>query len=326
MRKVFASVLVIIFIFFSSFVAYSWGFYKVVTDDDFFNDEFSQIFYDYSVYHLTKDVDVQGFSSLSSADFREIVEDSISLKDFEFVIEDMFNQVKDGGVDENNLLTIGVPKDWFNEKIDLIGDKVAERLYLELPECDEPVSGFSDSIECVPSEIDEGDFKIRVKNLLDREAFDELPNVFSIELPRALNGAEESPFDYWTNWAETTFKVSLYSMTGVLLIVLVGIGLLIMKPWQSVLTWESGTVFFASLLTVFPLLVLKFLSNIFVSLSESGELNELSTQDVDFIQNVYDHIVGTFIDLMLIYVVPIMIISLGLWIYALVSSRQKVDV
>src|SRR5690606_22894133 len=127
-----------------------------------------------------------------------------------------------------------------------------------------------------------------------------LPNVYSIQLPRNLDIAGNYSLDSLFDSAGSAFRISLYTTVGTMFILLVGIGLIILKPLESVVVWESATLFFASLFVTFPLLVLKFLSNVFDKIGNSSELNNLSVEDLNFIQKVYGYILDSFMHRILI--------------------------
>lgn len=241
MRKVFVSLLIAIFVGFSVFLTLLWGSYQVFSDEEFYSDELLEIFYNFTVEKLAKDLEVTEFSAVDSAKLKEIVEMSIPKSDIQFIVDSVLIQISEGEVDQQGVFAIVVPFDGILNRSNDISDNLANTLLEVLPDCSD--EGMTDgqgvsTFECIPEYLPEEDFRSGVSMVINNKVLADFPPeyVFDIQLGQEIDGRLGSYF-------KDFFTLMFFFGLGISIVLLLLIALIIYKPKSSVLRYEGVALF-----------------------------------------------------------------------------------
>lgn len=316
-RKLIASFFIAVFIFLSLSLTLIWGFFHTLLQEDLYSDEFISILYDYSVQEVVDSVDLEGISSISNDKFNELLKEVVTKDYLQEVITTTISDIKSLEIsEENRSLDLLLPLGWLSDKESEISSRIAKYIYVEVPKC-EDFSDSDENFECISKYIALDDLEVKVFSELDRSMFSKLPPdfVFTMDLPSGYTGSI----------SDVVSKILKYSISVLILsliFILVLIGLLIFKPFISIIKWQSLTVFISSLLISILFILLYSVSGIwevFTVLAGS----ELGTSDINFFSAMYDYLVKELSSNVLSVSVPFVIFSLIFLLYTIIRPKLK---
>ncbi len=321
-RKVLAFVLAIVFILLAVPLAFSWGSYNTFTSKDLYDERFVDIVYDFSIAEIASKANLSQFAEIERKEFTDIMKKVISKDDLGLIIDGIYDQISTFSVDEESNFNLVVPLDWFEKNHDVITKEVSDRMYATLAECEDLdlsvdafVDGVTDRYSCVVRDVlSREDFAEKVEGILDRDVFSKLPTefVFSLFVPFDFNG---NAMPVIKSFISGSFFVGI----GVLFALLLFIGLLIFKPFSTVLKWEAKTICSASFLVSSTLLVI-LLVPFFIDWFGEGVAD---MAQINFFTDLFAHFFGALAKSVLIYSLPLFVVSLIFWIVSVSRSKGE---
>jgi len=280
-------------------------------DRDFFSEEFVDLSYEFLTEEVPKIIDTDAFPVIEEEDVVSIISESLTKEDVGLMVESVVTAIETAEI-SSEVLSVTVPV-MFDE--DGAVDRVSRVLLERLPECDSTF-GAEDILvfDCVPPNLDEEAFIKQVEIGLDREVLGELPSdlVLEFNVPVPVEGNVVRYVD-----GAIGLALTLVLIVEVLLLFLVG--LLIFRPVSKVLAWEMKAVFFASLLVLFVVLLIKIF----------GMGWPYVDQDHAFYSLVYNYIFDQLVGSMGVYAFVLMVVSLIIWllvsVYGIVNKEKEND-
>lgn len=319
-RTILASLLALIFTLLILPITFLWGVYSTFFNENFYKGDFVDVTYDFIVEKGPSFLEIekiQEFAALSEEDLGTLFKKIFSKED----IADFFDSSVDSFVTalssvRNQNVRIIISLDLLSKKRDLISTEIASLLFERLPKCDKSAKVVEGDFKCIPEKLARPDFISNVKGTMDREVFARLPNelAFDLGVPNGIEGDGLSFFKQTFSWL---FIAALLF----LLLDLFLLGMVIMEPWYKVLRWEAKTVLAPSIIMLLFLILLNNSSGIFEKIYLSSTVNP-DEQGLNLIKVVIDLFLGSLANTLFVYVVPVFVISLGLWIASIVYGRR----
>ncbi|GAG18366.1 unnamed protein product, partial [marine sediment metagenome] len=244
--------------------------------------------------------------SIEEDDLRDILKDVFEKEDIALVIDSIVEQFEAISIEESNVVEMKIPLEWLVEKGDVVAEKVAEKLADNLEFCEGSVDLSEDFFDCIPEGITRTDFEDRLRIEFEKEVLSDMPSefVFDFQVPEEIAG---NIADFFNGTINKVFLVSGL----VLLLILFLIGLIIFRPWIRILKWEAKTLFLASF---FALLTLVGSKVVFEKLVARG---------LDWYFNICSFLIGALCENLFLYLIPVVVVSLGLWIVGIVFDKRK---
>lgn len=311
MRKVIASILVALYVMVFLPVTVLLGFYRVFFDSSFYKGEFVELAYDLVADEFPRVIaESDNPPPISETELRAIVKDVFTEDDFSSLIDDFVVQLDRNLATDEGVVTLTLNLEWFRNKDSMVVEKVADVIIADLEPCApglyDPTVDFPD---CIPSELPLFDFENRVMIALDREFFGDLPNEISSDLS-VPSGYKGSISDFLNDSIGVLFLVGALS----LLSLLVFIGLLIFSPAVRAFRWIFKTILAGATLVLIIALVLFFSPQVFVFPPEFNLYGEIAS-----------FLSVTLAKELLVFVVPIFLFSLLLWIVTMVKDKDSLS-
>lgn len=316
-RKLLASILMLVFVALSLPVALGLGIYGTFFNKGFYETQFVDVVYDYFIFEGQQYIDFQPLKNIRKEDFSALLEKIIDKKDLALAVSTVVDGMNDLTVDPLGVVTVKIPMFWLTQKEEAFAQATSAYLYEHLPKCTVDQTDYYREFKCVPVGLPQDDFTSAFRLALDRELLSDIPNefVFRSSVPEQFRGQYVHAIvsDFMT-------KVIL-ALLAIFAILLVAMGLLIYKPWVRVFKWEIKAVFFAALWITLLMMVL----NIFVPTIMDKLLNSQGVEVAKFSNyiSVYILIMGALTKNVLKFVVPMFVISLGFWIVGMIYDRNK---
>lgn len=308
-RKVLAGFLVFIFIVLALPVATLFGFYKTFLDEDFYKGELLDGVYEMWIDTIPSDVEwEEQFGTLDRDQFIVMLREVYSSEDLVSVVEEIEEQISDAKFNEKNVLYLDIPFDWMREKAPVLAESIAEIVISDLEPCESIEEFDVNQHNCIPEGVLASTVKDGIKIDLERQILIDIPEVyeFEVKLVEMESQVGEDVSDYFSRALNNGFTISIV----VLIIVLLLIALMIFRPFSRVMKWEFRAIFLASIVPLVTYTSLYFLA-------EKLEFSETQAQ-FDLIALIIRSLSQTLIK----YLIPITIISLGLWILFMVLDKK----
>jgi hypothetical protein len=302
-RKIIAGFLSFVFISLFFVVSVVFGIFNTFLNVDFYDEEFVDVAYDFSLEQLSKNVDLSEFPAISESDFMDVLKKSFNKEDVSLIVDSFFDQMKNNVADENSIVEFRIPLFFIKEKREYFASYMADKLYETMDVCEGDVLSFSKDLDCIPAGLSKDDYKNMVVLTVVDEILKEVPNefVFEVKIPTDYKGNLSVFFD---GFMGNVFLICL----AVLIFILLLLWLVIFRPWTRVLRWESKTLFWAS----FSVLA------VFVGMSYAFErfVNDDYVYVISFFANALS---GCFV----YYLLPVLILSFGVWIFSVIFGKRK---
>lgn len=319
-RTILASLLALIFTLLVLPVTFLWGVYSTFFNENFYKGDFVDVTYDFVVEKGPDFLEmekIQEFASLSEEDLSKLFQKVFSKED----IAEFFDSSVDSFVValssvENQNMKIKISLNLLSKKSDLISTEVANLLFERLPKCGESAKTVEDDFKCIPDGLARLDFVSKIRGSMDRELFARLPNelTFDLGVPQGIDGDA-------LGFLKKTFSWLFIAALLFLLLDLFLLGMVIMEPWYKVLRWEARTILIPNIVMLFFSIFLKFSSGIFEKIYLATNQNP-DESGLNLVKAVLDLFLGSLAGTLLVYVVPVFVISLGLWITSIVYGRR----
>lgn len=309
-RRIFAGFLVFMFIVIALPVITVFGFYKTFSDEDFYKGELLEGVYELLIDSIPSDVEWEDqFGDLDRDRFVEMLREVYSPEDFVVIIENIENQIKEAKFNEEQVLYLSVPFGWMREKAPILAESIAEIVISNLEPCESMADFDVNKHNCIPEGILVSTIQDGVKLDLEEQILVDVPEVYELEINLAGIDAKvgEDVSDYFVSILNNGLIISVV----VLVVVLLLIALVIFRPFARVMKWEFRAIFLASVISLVTFVSLYFLA-------EKLEFTEAQAQ-FDLIALLIKSLSQTLIR----YLVPITIISLGLWILFMVFDKKN---
>lgn len=309
-RKIFAGFLVFIFIVIALPVITLFGFYKTFLDEDFYKGEFLEGIYELLIDSIPSDVEwEEQFGDLDRDQFIEMLREIYLLEDLVFVVENIEKQIKEAKFNEEEILYLSVPFDWMKEKAPILAESIAETIISDLEPCESMAEFNVNRHNCIPEGVLVSTIQDGIKLDFERQMLIDVPEVYEFEIN--LVGIEAQVGEDLSDYFVSILNNGLIISVIVLVVVLLLIALVIFRPFTSVMKWEFRAIFLASVIPLVTYVSLYFLA-------EKLEFTEAQAQ-FDLIALLIRSLSQTLIR----YLVPITIISLGLWILFMVLDKKN---
>lgn len=315
-----ASLLAFIFTLLVLPVTFLWGVYSTFFNAEFYKKDFVDVTYDFIVEKGPGLLEIeknQEFAALSEKDLSTLFQKIFSKQD----IAEFFDSAVESFIDslghvENQKVSVKVSLNLLSKKHEVISAEIANLLYGRLPKCDRAKDISESDFKCIPKGLAEIDFVAKVKNIMDREIFANLPNefVFDFGVPKGVEGDV-------LGFLKQAFSWLFIAALLFLLLDLFLLGMVIMEPWYKVLRWETKTVLIPAVIMLLLLILLHFSSGIFEKIYFSMVENP-DGQSLNLFKAVLDLFLGSLAGTLFVYVIPVFVISLGLWITSMVYERK----
>ena len=292
-----------------------WSVYDTFLNPDFYSGAFVEDAYDSIVTVGPTLVDLKEFHSLTSDDIRELFQKVFTKEDlaqfFDSTIERFISALHDI---KGEKIKIKIPLDLLSKKRDIISKEISDLLYKKLPKCGKNVV----SEECIPPNMSQIDFGAQIKHSMDKEVVASMPNEFvvNMKVPKEISGDIGG-------FITKAFAWFFSAVVLFLLLILFLLFLIIKRPWFRVLRVEAKAFFIPSVFMSIFLSILLFSSDIFWKLYNYFKF-DLELKDALFIKSVLNLAFSSFAKHALLYIIPFLIISLGLLVVAMVYGRKQV--
>ncbi len=309
-RKIFAGFLVFIFIVIALPVITLFGFYKTFSDEDFYKGELLEGVYELLIDSIPEDVEwEEQFGDLDRDQFVEMLREVYSPDDFVVIVENIENQIKEAKFNEEEVMHLSIPFGWMREKAPILAESIAEIVISDLEPCESMADFDVNRHNCIPEGVLVSTIQDGVKLDLQEQILVDVPEVYEFDINLVGIDAQvgEDVSDYFVSILNNGLVVSVI----VLVVVLLLIALVIFRPFTSVMKWEFRAIFLASVIPLVTFVSLYFLA-------EKLEFTEAQAQ-FDLIALFIRSLSQTLIR----YLVPITIISLGLWILFMVLDKKN---
>lgn len=319
-RTILASLLALIFTLLVLPLTFIFGIYSTFFNENFYRGDFVDVTYDFIVEKgpgFLEAEKIKEFPALSEDDLSTLFKKVFSKED----IAEFFDSSIDSFVEalssvKNQNVKIKISLGLLSKKSDQISTEVANLLFERLPRCDKATKTVEDDLKCIPDGSARPDFVSKLKGAMDREIFARLPNemTFDLGVPEGIDGDA-------LGFLKKTFSWLFVAALLFLLLDLFLLGMVIMEPWYKVLRWEAKTVLAPSIFMLLFLILLNHSSEIFEKIYLSATANP-DEQSLNSIKIVLDLFLGSLVNTLFVYVVPVFVISLGLWIVSIVYGRR----
>jgi len=310
-RKFFALFFLFLFVVVFAPFVFLIGIDNTFFDSNFYKGEVSELAYQIVVEEFPKVVvDSSDVLPIFEDELREILADVLTKDDFSVLVDSFVEQLNVAVADSDGAVDLKVNLGWFADKNDLILGRAADIIVDDMDICAVGVVPEEPFPDCRPSLKPLLDFKKQVETSLDREIFGDLPNdvSFTVNVPAGFEGTIG---DLFGNMMRMIFVVLFLT----LLTLLIFIGLSIFRPFIKVVSWLLLTLFFASAFS----LILVFL--MFV-LPSTTFLNG----DFFVYEDVVTFMFHSLAAKMLLYLLPIFVVTLFLWIGMMFYDKNKAHV
>jgi hypothetical protein len=309
-RKVLAGFLVFIFIVLALPIVTLFGFYKTFLDEDFYKGELLDGVYEMWIDTIPTDVEwEEQFGNLDRSQFVEMLREVYSPEDLVVVVEDIERQISEAKFNEKNILYLDIPFGWMRDKAPVLAESIAEMVASDLEPC-ETIEDFNvNQHNCIPEGVMTSTVKDGIKIDLEKQILVDIPEIYELEvkLVEMESQVGEDVSDYFTRALNNGFIISIVVLIAVLLL----IALMIFRPFTRVMKWEFRAIFLASIIPLVTYVSLYFLA-------EKLEFSETQAQ-FDLIALIIKSLSQTLIK----YLIPITIISLGMWIMFMVFDKKN---
>ncbi len=309
-RKVLAGFLVFIFIVLALPVVTLLGFYKTFLDENFYKGELLDGVYEMWIDSIPTDVEwEEQFGTLNRDQFVEMLREVYSAEDLVVVVEDIESQISEAKFNEDNILYLNIPFGWMREKAPLLAESIAEMVVSDLEPC-ESIDEFDiNQHNCIPEGVLVSTVKDGVKIDLEEQILKDVPEIYEFEIELVSMEAQtgEDVSEYFTRALNNGIVISVVALVVVLLL----IALVVFRPFTRVMKWEFRAIFLASIIPLVTYVSLYFLA-------EKLEFTETQAQ-FDLIALIIKSLSQTLIK----YLIPIAIVSLGLWILFMVFDKKN---
>lgn len=320
LRKLFAVFLSLFFVLLSQPLVLGWGAYNSFLNRDFYDDEFVDLVYDYSISTISTGVDISNFPSVDVDSFKNILLQVLIKDDLAKIIDSVYNDISNVRKNDIGELELRIPMDWVFDKLPLISGLIADNLYENLEPCAESVSSadFVMRFDCLDSSLDLESLKSAVLTSLDLAFYSDLPRElgFSIAIPENVESSMIG--------LKSKIESMISSFVFVLSFLLVLIAVLIFKPWDRVLTWVVRPLFVSSFMFLLLVLFLNFIPE-FIDLIDSSSFSSLPETQVNLGIGIYKFLISGFTNSIILFVLPTFVLSLFGWIFLFFYSRKHVD-
>lgn len=309
-RKFFAGFFIFIFITLSFPFVLFFGIYETFFDRDFYQNEFIDIVYDFSIQNIPEKFPLENLSvEISKEEFADIFKEIFTKDDLRKIIDNIINQLQDLKVSEDKTVKLSLSLNFINEKRDVILDTVSEHIIDKLPNCEAPIENIDsiNSLKCIPEGMMASDLKKEIKYLLDDEMFKDMENeiILDFKVPDNIDFGNLSK-----DFNALLYKAFFISIV-VLFFILVVVGLIIFSPLIRVLKWEAKALFLASF---FNLVI--YLSLIYI-------FSKINFPEMEMFINIYSFFIKVLSESILYYLVPIAVFSFVLWIIGIIYDKDK---
>lgn len=301
-RKFFASIFVLLFASLAGPLLFSWQIYENFTDPDFYTDDFysaahgvfldeaGEIIKEKKISFVQDDVAING-----------LLKAAVPQASFNKILRDIVDQIWNTNLHGEKVLNLKVDFAAALKDNDKFYDAVFVYLQKNLPVCPEGDNIEVGTLSCLDKNVAKDDFKAQVRAALDRELFLDIPNESAIELPFAV---ETTLSDFGEKASGVVFSFYLSTLMLALLLT----ALIVYRPWERVVSWLSGAVFFAALhVIILAVGVLYIVSNL------DGAVAALIGVTFGLIAE----------KLLYYYGIPIAILSLLAWILIFLRLRKQ---
>lgn len=317
-RNIVAGFLSTVFVLVSTPFAFIWGVYATFTDENFYlGDEFIDLSYKVIVEELPKSVKVTEFEGVDSEDISALVAEVVTREDLKGMWADLVEQVKTAEVTENSTVEFNLSLSWLTAKSDVIAEGLSTLLVENLPKCEKGVALSEDNLKCIPAEMDSEQFVAYIRGILNNEILVDIPDelAFDVNMPAEFKGNISEFFS-------RVMGMFVIAVSMFLLLLLALIWLVVFRPWYRVLRWEMKTVFSASMILTFFMVLLLKAPDFF----NAGDFVTGVNVSADLVGRIFDLLFGTIAGRLLYYSAPVAVLSCGLWIYAFLAAKKEVDV
>lgn len=319
-RTILASLLALIFTLLVLPVTFLWSVYSTFFNREFYREDFVDVTYDFIVEDGPKLLNIkekQELAAVSEKDLSDLFQKIFSKEDVaEFFDSTVENLIDSLGYIENQKVRVKISLDLLSKKRGLIATEVSDLLYERLSECDQNNVASDREFKCIPSGLAKIDFTAKFKSMMDKEVFAKMEDelIFDFNVPEGIEGDV-------LGFLKQTFSWLFVAALLFLGLDLFLIGMVIMEPWYKVLRWEAKTILIPGIVMLFFSIFLKFSSGIFEKIYLSTNQNP-DESGLNLVKAVLDLFLGSLSGTLLIYAIPAFVISLGLWITAIVYQRK----
>ncbi len=302
-RKFFAGFLLILFVVLSIPFAFAATALSLFLSRDFYTGNFSDQLYEYVAVSISeKSSDVK--LPISGDDAEGIFRKEVSTNDVRDFVSALWDEIAELEVDDSGATIVKLPVNLISEKGEKFATAMADKMMADLPKCEKD-QNLPEDFSCLPETLAKDDLILLLERTLDQKIFSSIPDQFvlSTNLPKNFNGGI-------VEYLGRVINVALLAFLLIFLLILFVMGLLVFRPLSRILKWISAAVFFSSFVNSIIFIVL-FVATPF--LIPDFEFAGFSTL-----------IVFSLAKNLLIFSIPLLLISMPLWIYFIYYDSRRV--
>ncbi len=313
LRRILAGILVLVFVTIAVPLGILWATYQTFFDRDFYKGKFVDATYDLVLSEVPRELKTEQFSMLEEEEIRDTLSDVVLKEDLQDFLDDAIDGIESAEVVDNKV-HVNMPLDWVAAKSKPLASALADLMYEQLPICEDGDLRRG-SMDCVSEDLPKIDFTAEVERMLDQEVFSQLPSEFAFDIDVNVE-FEGNIADYLEKLVNTAFLFGAL----ILLVILLIISLIIWSPFVKILKWVASAVVFSSMFLCFYFGVFLLLPSFFY-----GDIVEEIGDEYRYqaFADFYDAVFGAFAKSVLIYVGPVFLVSLGVFIYVLVAYDKN---